>query len=62
MVCASKKSAYQSPTRPRIAGRLRSNGAERKCSSIPCDPASISAKRAGPIAIIVDRPIADSME
>ncbi len=34
----------------------------RKCSSISWNPASISANRSGPIAIIVDRPIAESIE
>ncbi len=41
---------------------FRSNGAARKCSSISWKPASISANRSGPIAIIVDRPIAESIE
>ena len=34
----------------------------RKCSSISCDPASISPNCSGPIATIVDKPMADSME
>ena len=34
----------------------------RKCSSISWDPASISPNRSGPIATIVDRPMADSIE
>src|SRR5437016_2248448 len=33
-VCAPKKSLYQMPNRPMMTGRLRSNGAVRKCSSI----------------------------
>ena len=34
----------------------------RKCSSISWNPASISAKRSGPIATMVDSPMAESME
>ena len=43
-------------------GRFRSNGAVRKCSSIAWKPASIARKFSGPIAIIVERPIAESIE
>ena len=43
-------------------GRLRSNGAVRKCSSIAWKPASIARKFSGPMAIMVDRPIAESIE
>ena len=43
-------------------GMLRSNGAVRKCSSIAWKPASIARKLLGPIAIIVERPIAESIE
>ncbi len=45
-----------------ISGRLAAVGASRKCSSIAWKPASISAKRAGPIASIVESPIAESIE
>ncbi len=41
---------------------LASNGAVRKCSSIAWKPSSISRNRAGPIASIVDSPIAESIE
>ena len=43
------------------AGSARS-GAVRKCSSMACEPASSWSKLSGPIAIMVDRPIADSIE
>ena len=59
---APKKSSYQMPIRPSSTGRFRSNGAVRKCSSIAWKPASISPNCSGPIAIISDRPIAESYE
>ena len=43
-------------------GRFWSSGAVRKCSSIARKPASSSRKSSGPIAIISDRPIAESIE
>ncbi len=43
-----------------ISGALASAGALRKCSSTMRKPSSISLKRSGPIAIIRDRPIAES--
>ena len=43
-------------------GRFRSSGVIRKCSSIARNPASISRKSSGPMAIISDRPIAESIE
>ena len=43
-------------------GRFRSNGAERKCSSIAWKPPSIARKLSGPIAIIVESPMAESIE
>ena len=43
-------------------GRLRSSGVVRKCSSIAWKPASRSRKPSGPIASIVERPIAESIE
>ena len=61
-VWAPKKSAYQTQRRPMSAGRLRSSGVSRKCSSIAWNPASRSRKASGPIASIVDRPIAESIE
>ncbi len=48
--------------RPSSTGRFRSNGAVRKCTSIAWKPASISANCSAPIAIISDRPIAESYE
>ena len=50
------------PSRPSSTGRLRSIGVIRKCSSIARKPASISRKSSGPIAIISDSPIAESIE
>ena len=61
-VCAPKKLLYQTVRRPSSSGRLRSGGAVRKCSSIAWKPASIARKLSGPTAIIVDRPIALSIE
>ena len=43
-------------------GRLAASGAVAKCSSISWNPASISAKRSGPMATMVDRPMAESIE
>ena len=40
---------------PRSAGKLRSKGACRKCSSIDLNPASISLNGSGPIEIISDK-------
>ena len=61
-VCAPKKSAYQTQSSPMSAGRLRSNGVSRKCSSMAWNPASRSPNASGPIASIVERPIAESIE
>ena len=61
-VCAPKKSAYQTLRRPMSAGRFRSSGVVRKCSSIAWKPASRSRNPAGPIASMVERPIAESIE
>jgi hypothetical protein len=61
-VSAPKKSVYQTVKRPRITGRLRANGALRKCSSIAWKPLSSPWKWSGPMASIVDRPIAESIE
>ena len=58
----SKKSPYQTASSPMITGRFRSNGVVRKCSSIAWNPANISPNACGPIASIVDRPIAESIE
>src|SRR6266436_1852547 len=60
-VCAPKKSRYQTVRSPRRTGRFRSNGADRKCSSMAWKPASIARKCSGPIAIMVERPIAESI-
>ena len=43
-------------------GRLLSNGAVRKCSSIAWNPSSIARKFSGPTAIMVESPIAESIE
>ena len=43
-------------------GRFRSNGAVRKCSSIWWKPSSIARKLSGPMASMVERPIAESIE
>ena len=47
---------------PISTGRLWASGAIRKCSSIARKPASSSRKSSGPIAIISDSPIAESIE
>ena len=47
---------------PISTGRLWASGAIRKCSSIARKPASRSRKSSGPIAIISDSPIAESIE
>ena len=57
-----KKSVYQTVSNPSSTGRFCSNGALRKCSSIAWKPSSISRNCFGPIAIIVDNPIAESIE
>jgi hypothetical protein len=44
------------------AGRFRSSGVVRKCSSIAWKPASRSPNESGPIASIVESPIAESIE
>ena len=62
MVWAPKKSPYQTASSPSSAGRLRSSGASRKCSSMAWKPASISPNRSGPIASMVESPIAESIE
>ncbi len=43
-----------------MSGALASAGALRKCSSTMRKPSSISRKRSGPMAIIRDRPMAES--
>src|SRR5205807_7586910 len=48
-VCAPKKSRYQTVRRPSMTGRFRSNGADRKCSSMAWKPPSIARKCSGPI-------------
>ena len=61
-VCAPKKSAYQTQSRPMSDGQVALDGVSRKCSSIAWKPASSSRKPSGPIASIVERPIAESIE
>jgi hypothetical protein len=53
---------YQTVKRPISTGRLRAKGAVRKCSSMARKPASIWRNCSGPTAIIVERPIAASIE
>ena len=62
MLATPKKPVYQTASRPISAGRFDASGAVLKCSSISWKPASSSANRSGPIAIIVDSPIAESIE
>ena len=62
IVWAPKKLLYQTVSRPSSSGRFREAGAVRKCSSIAWKPASMARKLSGPIAIIVDRPMALSIE
>ena len=45
-----------------IAARFDSNGAVRTCSSTAWNPASRSRNAAGPMASIVDSPMAESIE
>ena len=61
-VCAPKKSLYHTASSPMSAGTFASNGVVRKCSSISWKPASMSPKFSGPMASIVERPIAESIE
>ncbi len=61
-VCAPKKLLYQTVSSPMSMGRFFSGGAVRKCSSISWKPVSRSRKLSGPMAIMVERPIAESME
>ncbi len=61
-VSAPKKLSYQMPMSPRSIGMFCSIGAVRKCSSIAWKPASMSRNASGPIAIISERPIAESYE
>ena len=48
--------------RPMSTGRLRSKGAVRKCSSIWWSPLSMARKLSGPMATIVERPMAEDIE
>ena len=43
-------------------GKLRANGAVAKCSSMARKPSSSSWKRSGPMANMVESPMAESME
>ena len=45
-----------------MTGRFFSNGVSRKCSSIARIPPSIASKLSGPMAIMVESPIAESIE
>ena len=62
MVCTPKKFTYQTASRPMSTGRFWASGAVRKCSSMAWKPASISANWSGPIASMVESPMAESME
>ena len=53
---------FQMPIMPRTIGALRVGGRVRKCSSMVWNPARNSAKWSRPMAIISDRPIAESTE
>ena len=57
-----KKSAYQTVRSAISTGRFSGNGAVRKCSSIAWNPASRRRNPSGPTAIIVERPMAESIE
>ena len=59
---APKKLLYQTPSSPISTGKLRSKGAVRKCSSICMETVEHGRKFSGPTAIIVDSPIAESIE
>ncbi len=61
-VSAPKKLLYQTVRSPISIGMLRSGGAVRKCSSIAWKPSSMARKFSGPTAIMVERPIAESIE
>ncbi len=61
-VWVPKKSRYHTASRPSSTGRFRSSGAVRKCSSIAWKPARSAANCSGPIATIVESPIAESIE
>jgi hypothetical protein len=61
-VGAPSRSTFQIPISPTSTGRLRSSGAARKCSSMARNPASSSRKPSGPRAIMVESPMAESME
>ena len=61
-VSAPKKLLYQTVKSPISIGMLRSGGAVRKCSSIAWKPASIERKFSGPTAIMVESPMAESIE
>ena len=61
-VWAPKKLLYQTASRPISTGRLRSNGAVRKCSSISWKPPSMARKLSGPMASMVESPMAESIE
>ena len=43
-------------------GRLRSKGVVRKCSSMAWKPASIARNCSGPMASMVESPMAESIE
>ena len=53
---------FQTASRPISTGRLCSSGALWKCSSTVRKPASMSANASGPIASIVESPIAEHNE
>ena len=62
MVWLPRNVVFQTASRPCSTGRLRANGAVRKWVSMAWKPASISVNASGPMASIVERPIAESIE
>ncbi|MCY1306979.1 hypothetical protein D9M70_568720 [compost metagenome] len=59
---APQKSPYQTPSRPRITGMLRSNGVVWKCWSMLKAPDSSSLKLEMPMDMAIGRPMADHSE
>ncbi len=62
MVWQPKKSRYQTQSRPWRTGRFSRRGASWKCSSMARNPANSSSKPSGPMASMVESPMAESIE
>src|SRR6185437_1894631 len=62
MVCAPKKYRYHTARNPSSTGRFDASGALLKCSSMAWNPASISSNCSGPSAIMLESPMAESIE